>query len=639
MRVTNNMISNRVSYNMQTSLERFLNMQTQVSSGRRINKASDDPMGILRDLDYRAELSKIAQYRENIGQAQNYIQTYDSVLAELKDIVTTSKEVAIAMADGTYDNLAREASAEEIKSLLDQVMQLANSQNEGKYLFSGFRTDQKAMRATTNGVVYNGDNGRLNFQVDNSSDMTVNLLGSETFLKQLSILGEEADLDVGLTTDTLLANLHNGEGINQVPGTITITDQNLGISSTIDLSSATTIDDVINTINNQLTADGITDVTVGIGQEKNNLFFDTTRSGMISGVTSLNRINGGNGIDLSNGKIRISDGISTEFDVNFSGSNNIDDIITNFNTQVSAAGISNVTMQINAAQTGFEIIDSNGVPLGLTISEVDSYSSVASGLGIAGEINPTLIGGELEPMVSFKVDEVGGTTAFDLGILDEFTGDYVGSDLNPLLLTSSNITDLNGGMGFDLGEIKLWQGDLSRTINFDNPAIVTVQDILDTFNNSGLDITASINANGTGIQIANNDSTRSFTIEDVSQGRTAKDFGIFGSSDMMGSMIVLINALKNDDQEGTGLLLENLDASIQHLLNNRASVGAKGIRLEGTDTRLVDRDLTFTQRLSEVEDADMTQMVTDLATYENNYQAALIAAAKIIQPTLLDFLT
>jgi len=638
MRVTNSMIADQVSLNTQMALRRFLEMQTQMSSGRRINKPSDDPLGVLRDLDYRTELAKNEQYQKNVNQGQNWIQTYDTALGEMKDMISTAKEVAVSMSNGTYDNIAREASAREIDSLFNQIIQLANSKHDGKNIFAGFKTDQNALNTYANGVRYNGDDGQLEFQLGSSTKMGVNLIGSDVFLKQLSVLGEKADLNVGINATTLLSNLHNGQGIDQAPGTITITDQNLGITSNIDLSGAVSINDVINTINAQLTADGITNLTVDVGPENNNLFFDTTQNGLISNLTSLNKINGGSGVDLSNGKIRLTDGGTIDTQVDFSSANTIGDIIGEFNTQVAAAGIANVTMQLNAAQTGLEITDTNGTPLGLSVSEIDSNTNVASALGILGNVNPTLNGHDLNPAVSFKVEEAGGTTAEDLGILADFSADYTGNDLDPILLTTSNISDLNNGKGFERGEIQISQGDMTRIIDLKNATLVTVQDLLDAINNSGLDITASINPNGKGIQIINNDPTKSLTIEDVSNGKTAKNMGIFGSSDMMGSLLVLSHALKNDDQEGTGMLIENLDNSIQHLLNNRASVGARGIRLESTKSRLTDQNLTYTQRLSEVEDADIPQLITDLSTYENNYKAALIASAKIIQPSLLDFM-
>ena len=91
MRVTNKMMADLVVFNAQRSLDRFVKMQTQMSSGRRINKPSDDPLGILHDLGYRSELSKIAQYQKNIAAALNWQQTYDSVLAELKNLMSNAK--------------------------------------------------------------------------------------------------------------------------------------------------------------------------------------------------------------------------------------------------------------------------------------------------------------------------------------------------------------------------------------------------------------------------------------------------------------------------------------------------------------------------------------------------------------------
>ncbi len=86
------------------------------------------------------------------------------------------------------------------------------------------------------------------------------------------------------------------------------------------------------------------------------------------------------------------------------------------------------------------------------------------------------------------------------------------------------------------------------------------------------------------------------------------------------------------------MLLKNIDDSIQRMLDSRATVGSRAVRFESANSRLNDMNLSFTKLLSETEDADMPSLVSTLATYENNYQAALQATAKIIQPSLLDFL-
>ena len=131
MRVTNNMISGQVVFNMQRQINRLLNIQTSISSGRRLERPSDDPVGLLRDLDYRMELAKNEQFMKNISRARNKTNNYDIVLAELKNLVSTTKELAIGMSNGNFDASARQASALEVKSIFEQIMQLANGTLEG----------------------------------------------------------------------------------------------------------------------------------------------------------------------------------------------------------------------------------------------------------------------------------------------------------------------------------------------------------------------------------------------------------------------------------------------------------------------------------------------------------------------------
>lgn len=638
MRVTNSVIAGNVAFNTQRAIARFLELQKQMSSGRRINKPSDDPIGTIRDLDYRKELSKIQQYRGAIAQGQNWMGVYDNNLADINNMLSSARELAVAMANETFDKDARLASASEVSSMLERIIEIANDELEGKSIFAGFRTNIKPMIMSATGARYVGDAGNIQFQIGSSSRFDVNLIGSNVFLKQVTILGQNSDYNASITATTLLTDLKGGTGITMPPGTITISDYNLGINSIINLGAAIDINDVLNIINTRLTADGITNLTAELGDEGNNIRFVTTQNGLISNQTSLSVLNNGTGVNMIPGRFKVTDNALIDFEVDISGNSTIGDVINSFNTQVAAAGVSNVTMQINAAGTGFEINDANGVPLDLRIEEIGPESTTAANLGITGSVGAQLIGQDLNPSVNFEIFDTVGTTAEELGILGKFTNDLIGADLNPILLATASVTEFNNGIGFSLGEIIIKNGEMSRVIDLGDSLIVTVQDMLDAINNAGMNVTASINSAGSGIEIINNDPNRSLAIEEVSGGRTAKKLGLFGASDLIGTMMVLQNALENNDQEGAGLLLEHIDNSLQHLLNQRATVGARGVRLESTDIRLINRDLGFIKLLSDVEDADLAKLVIQLATYENSYQAALMASARIIQPTLLQFL-
>lgn len=647
MRVTNGMITGRVVFNMQRSLQRFFNLETQMSSGRQINKPSDNPSGTLRDLDYRTELSNIAQYRDNISQGLSWSGTYDQVLSDTKNFLSSAKEVAIAMSNDTYDQTAREASASEIESIFDQVLSLSNTRLEGRSIFAGWSTKQTAFAKAGRGVVYQGNGGRLDIEVDNDQRLALNLDGASVFMQQFGAIGEKSDVNVGLGLSSSLADLHAGAGIDLAAGTFTVTDLNLNITSTVDISGATTIGDALTAINTQLAADGITNIVATLGSDGNNISLDTTPNGLIGPDTRLAWLNDGAGVDVQPGTFRVSNSSGIDISVDVSSASTIADVISLFNQAMDTAaagtppipGLENVTMSINAAGTGLQIDDPNGTPFDLVIDDPSGDSLTAQNLGINGAVGAQLIGQPLNPSVAFDIAETTGTTAADLGILGRVYSDKTGADLDPILTSTALLSDFNNRNGIGLAQIEIWQGNTNFTIDMADPTLVTVQDLLDRINSSVLDVTATINPTNTGIQIINNDPYQSLTVEDVGNGRTAKDLGLYGSSDMMGSLSLLANALRNDDREASSLLLEGLDAAINVLLDARGTVGSRTIRMETTDARLIDNQLNFTRLLSDVEDADMTEVLTKLATYETNYQAALNASARIIQPTLLDFLS
>src|SRR5512138_622919 len=168
MRVTNKMIGDRVVFNLQRSMSRFLKLQTDVSTGRRINQPSDDPVGTVRDLNYRTELKNITQWQDTIGQATNWTNNYDTILGNLKDAVSSAREIAVAMANGTYDATSRLASASETKSLFEQMLQMGNSELEGRRVFGGYITANAPFRLSTAGVSYFGDTGVIEFQTESS---------------------------------------------------------------------------------------------------------------------------------------------------------------------------------------------------------------------------------------------------------------------------------------------------------------------------------------------------------------------------------------------------------------------------------------------------------------------------------------
>lgn len=113
--------------------------------------------------------------------------------------------------------------------------------------------------------------------------------------------------------------------------------------------------------------------------------------------------------------------------------------------------------------------------------------------------------------------------------------------------------------------------------------------------------------------------------------------GIF-NQELFDSMDKLITNLEADDQDALKQDLDNLDTHINNLVNERATVGARSNRIELMEDRIDQQEINVTKMMSKNEDADMEKVITDLITQEAVQRASLGVGARVIQPTLLDFL-
>lgn len=108
------------------------------------------------------------------------------------------------------------------------------------------------------------------------------------------------------------------------------------------------------------------------------------------------------------------------------------------------------------------------------------------------------------------------------------------------------------------------------------------------------------------------------------------------------SIIKFFNDLEKNlldgDTEAVGNRMGEVDSIIQNTLNVRAELGAKTNRLDMTLKRMESDSLNYTRLLSENEDADMAEVITNFKMAESVYLASMSAGSRIIQPTLVDFL-
>jgi flagellin-like hook-associated protein FlgL len=230
----------------------------------------------------------------------------------------------------------------------------------------------------------------------------------------------------------------------------------------------------------------------------------------------------------------------------------------------------------------------------------------------------------------------GSTIAADLGILGRVHGTLDGEDLDPLLTTATTVAQFNHGLGLELGRVQIASGDQTAIVDLSTAS--SVGEILSLLNSSGLPVEARVNAAATGIEIYSTDDNRSLIVTSDTL-RTAEQLGIVGSPDLFGSLYLLRQALEQNNGELVRATNESIQGALDQVLFERSGAGSKQVRLEATDFRLLEQELNVTRLRSEYEDADILALSADLSKQEAVYQAALAAAARMIQPSLAQFLT
>ena len=211
MRITQQTMSTQVIEGLQRSFQRLARTQEAVTSGRRINHLSDDPIGAARVLALRGFGQSLNQYEKNLNTALPAFEQADSVLDNVVDRLVRAKELALAMANDSNSPDQRLQTSKEVRELLNQVLSLANTKVENRFIFAGFVNGTPPFAEGGGAVSYSGDGGEILVQTSAVSSIPMNVPGDKLF--QGAGLGGGVDIfDICLDLESALQN-------NDVSGT------------------------------------------------------------------------------------------------------------------------------------------------------------------------------------------------------------------------------------------------------------------------------------------------------------------------------------------------------------------------------------------------------------------------------------
>jgi len=130
--------------NMNMAMSDLMELNIQASSQKKVNRPSDDPVGMTRILNHRDTLNSLAQYSENVETATGWLNIADEILLQVDTIITRLKEIAEQGATGTMGQDNREQVSYEARQLFSQLVNIANTEYEGKHIFGGHKTGESS---------------------------------------------------------------------------------------------------------------------------------------------------------------------------------------------------------------------------------------------------------------------------------------------------------------------------------------------------------------------------------------------------------------------------------------------------------------------------------------------------------------
>jgi flagellar hook-associated protein 3 FlgL len=199
--LTNNIISNITASDASVQ-----NALQEVSTGQRVNQASDDPAAAAANAQLQAQSAQLDQYTTNGDSVLGQAQTADSILTSVVSLLNQAVTLGVEGANGTASATNRAAISSSVQGLLTNVVGLANTTYQGVPLFGGTNTSSTPFTASSTsstGYQYNGNSGINQVQIGQATTVQVNIPGSTLFDNPgSSVLGALSNLATALSSGT-----------------------------------------------------------------------------------------------------------------------------------------------------------------------------------------------------------------------------------------------------------------------------------------------------------------------------------------------------------------------------------------------------------------------------------------------------
>ena len=379
MRITNNMLVKDMLWNSNKNLQSMATKQTELSTGQKIHRPSDDPVGTTQVLKFKTDIRESEQYSENVRDALGWLEVTESSLHDVKSLLQRVRELTVQATNGTNTENDTGKIKTEISELTKEVIVLGNSTIAGRYIFSGLETDTKLFN----------DDGTYNISMTNKRKDSKYSVGYEVSVGEVMDLGvHPADVFGVIQDESFFTGVMSRQSVESSKATKTTFTADVDIThdysagDVLDIGIAGTNYDVDESLLGNTTLDPLTktkfinalkDAPGGTGKlgDVADVYFDqndklvvaaksfgslvtmtdsTTSTGLsnksitlgvdavdstISSSSVINNSDVASFTETSSILVKL-DGVQTKFEVDFSTLSTASDLVTELQSQVDA---------------------------------------------------------------------------------------------------------------------------------------------------------------------------------------------------------------------------------------------------------------------------------------------------------------
>lgn len=623
----------------------ILDLQLQLSTGRRLQTTSQDPSATIKVLAAQRQQEFRRQSETNLKSADGILSASEVSLSQAQQLLNEVRGAAIEAAGNTISPDQRVALMNQVDNALSRLVELANSKYADQYLFSGSGVRQEPLRLVGNVVQFMANSDQLNTIADYATTIAANVTAQEAFGVQSNQIVGRVDLNPSITPETPLSSLNRGNGIRL--GAIRLSN---GIDSLeLDLTGSHNLQDVLDKIgsvsmsgrqlNVSLTTQGINIAyTDGLGGM---LKVEEVGSGLTASDLGIN----------NTGTPQSSPVIGTDLDPRLSATTGLTQLFAGSGIPINSSlritqGNTNYTISTNGLQTVQDFlnrIEQSGARVRATIDPSGRYLAVQS----------------TESGSTLSIGENGGTLATSLGLRS--------------MTLDTPVASLNFGAGIGINplgdDLVFTRNDGTRfTVNLDG--VQTINDVLNRINNNvdnfqvGRRIFASLETVGNGIRLSSDLGAQSIAVSSAGGSQAATSLGWTssalptatgtnqGSSNVIrgtdvnqvevegvfSTVIRLRQAINDQNAEGIQSAWTALDRDLDRINVARGLVGARQQTIANRIDKSADEQIRLKQTESDNLDADLASVISELTHRQAALQASLQLMGQTARMTLFDYL-